>query len=62
MWGEGCVVVVGGTSGIGRQVAQLFAEGGREVAITSREERRAQVFAGEIGGRTRGCALELARP
>ena len=55
-------VVVGGTSGIGREVAQVFAERGREVVITGRDAARAQSVAAEIGGHVRGLAFDLARP
>jgi len=62
MSGQGSVVVVRGTSGIGREVAQVFAERGREVVITGRDAARAQSVAAEIGGHVRGLACDLARP
>ena len=58
----GCVVVVGGTSGIGRQLAKALADRGEEVVITGRDKARTQGIAAEIGGRTRGLALDLACP
>jgi NAD(P)-dependent dehydrogenase (short-subunit alcohol dehydrogenase family) len=58
----GCAVVVGGTSGIGRQLAKVLANRGEEVVITGRDKARTQGIAAEIGGRTRGLALDLARP
>lgn len=59
---KGSVVVVGGTSGLGREVARTFADRGREVVVTGRDAARAEAAAGEIGGRTRGLAFDLARP
>lgn len=56
------VVVIGGTSGIGRHFAQSRAERGDDVVITGRSEDRTKSVADEIGGRTRGLALDLAEP
>jgi NAD(P)-dependent dehydrogenase (short-subunit alcohol dehydrogenase family) len=56
------VVVVGGTSGIGREVARFYADQGNEVVLSGRDAGRAQAVAAEIGGHTTGIALELARP
>lgn len=62
MGAQGSVVVIGGSSGIGRELAQHYAEEGREVVVTSRDEGRAGAVADEIGGRTTGIAVDLARP
>jgi NAD(P)-dependent dehydrogenase (short-subunit alcohol dehydrogenase family) len=59
---EGSVIVVGGTRGIGREIAAVFADRGREVVLTGRDEATAQQVASEIGGSTRGLALDLAQP
>jgi NAD(P)-dependent dehydrogenase (short-subunit alcohol dehydrogenase family) len=56
------VVVIGGTSGIGRHFAQSCADRGYEVSITGRSADRTKRVAGEIGGRTSGLALDLAEP
>lgn len=56
------VVVVGGTSGIGRHFAQSCADRGDDVVITGRSEDRTKGVADEIGGRTRGLALDLTEP
>lgn len=54
------VVVIGGTSGMGREVARLYADRGCEVVLSGRDAERAKAVAGEIGGRARGIGLELA--
>jgi NAD(P)-dependent dehydrogenase (short-subunit alcohol dehydrogenase family) len=58
----GSVVVIGGTSGLGKEVARLFANRAREVVISGRDASRAQTVAGEIGGQTRGIGLDLSEP
>ncbi|NUR01489.1 MAG: SDR family oxidoreductase [Streptomyces sp.] len=54
------VVVVGGTSGIGREFARVRAGRGDEVVLTGRDRDRAEAVAKEVGGR--GLALDLSRP
>jgi NAD(P)-dependent dehydrogenase (short-subunit alcohol dehydrogenase family) len=58
----GCVVVVGGTSGLGLEVARHYAGRGHEVVLTGRDQQRAEVVAAEVGGKARGLGLDLARP
>ena len=58
----GSVVVIGGTAGIGKEVARFYAKRGRDVVISGRDKGRAAGVASEIGGRTRGVGLDLARP
>jgi len=55
-------VIVGGASGLGRVIAQRFADRGDRVVITSRSRSRADQVAAEIGGLTRGLPIDLARP
>lgn len=62
MENTGSVVVIGGTSGLGKEVARFYAKRGRDVVISGRDEGRAAAMASEIGGRTRGLGLDLARP
>jgi NAD(P)-dependent dehydrogenase (short-subunit alcohol dehydrogenase family) len=59
---DGSVVIVGGTQGLGRRLAELFAARDRDVLITGRDQARAEAVAAEIGGRARGAALDLAEP
>jgi NAD(P)-dependent dehydrogenase (short-subunit alcohol dehydrogenase family) len=56
------VVVVGGTSGLGRQVAAHYVDAGQEVVLTGRDAARAGAVAAELGGSARGIAVELAEP
>jgi NAD(P)-dependent dehydrogenase (short-subunit alcohol dehydrogenase family) len=58
----GSVVVVGGTRGLGRELAQFYAGRGRDVVISGRDAAGAQACAAEIGGSTRGIGLDLAVP
>src|SRR5690349_3541393 len=63
MPGEGgATVIVGGTSGLGKVLAQLYADRGGPVVVSSRDEARAQAAAAEIGGSTTGVALDLSKP
>lgn len=56
------VVIVGGTAGIGREIAAFFAKAGDNVVLTGRDAARAESVAKEIGGGARGVAFDLARP
>jgi len=60
--GGEAVVVVGGTSGLGRRLAEEFAGQGHPVVITGRAAERAESVAAEIEGDVRGLALDLAKP
>src|SRR5580765_3803546 len=58
----GSIVIVGGTKGLGREVAQAYADQGRDVVVTGRDRAGAEACAAEIGGSTRGLGLDLAEP
>ncbi|MET0831578.1 MAG: SDR family oxidoreductase [Acidimicrobiia bacterium] len=60
--GTGAVVVIGGSAGLGLEVARHYAERGRTVVLSSRDLGRAEAAAAEIGGDTTGIALDLAEP
>ncbi|MFE7169355.1 SDR family oxidoreductase [Streptomyces sp. NPDC057616] len=55
-------LIVGGSGGLGSVMAQHFADRGDDVIVTSRDKARAEAIAAQIGGSTRGLALDLARP
>ena len=58
----GAVLIVGGTRGLGRHLAERYARSGRDVVITGRDPERTESIAGEIGGCSSGIALDLAEP
>ena len=58
----GSVVVIGGTSGLGLEVARHYAKQGREVVLSGRDQGRAEAAAADVGGTARGVALDLAEP
>ena len=62
MSNQGSVVIVGGTSGIGLQLAKTLAGRGESVVISGRNRERTQSIAAEIGGKTTGIGLDLAEP
>jgi NAD(P)-dependent dehydrogenase (short-subunit alcohol dehydrogenase family) len=59
---KGSVLIVGGTQGLGRELAQSYADDDDDVVVTGRDQARAEAAAKEIGGRTRGIAFDLAEP
>jgi NAD(P)-dependent dehydrogenase (short-subunit alcohol dehydrogenase family) len=58
----GCVVVIGGTSGLGHEVARHYAGRGREVVLTGRDPDHAAKVAAELGASARGAGVDLTRP
>jgi NAD(P)-dependent dehydrogenase (short-subunit alcohol dehydrogenase family) len=56
------VVVIGGTTGIGLEVARLAVGRGDSVVLTGRDQGRADDVAKSLGDRARGLALDLAEP
>lgn len=59
---EGAIVIIGGTSGIGRRLAESYAAQGRRVVVGCRDAERGERIATEIGGSTSGIAVDLAEP
>jgi len=55
-------IVIGGTQGLGKELARLLVERGESVILTGRDRTRADAIAGEIGRGARGLAVDLARP
>jgi NAD(P)-dependent dehydrogenase (short-subunit alcohol dehydrogenase family) len=62
MAGKGTVVVVGGTSELGKSLAVHYAEKGHPVVVTGREPGRAQKIAAEIGHDAVGLNFDLSKP
>ena len=58
---RGSVVIVGGTRGIGRELARAYARRGSDVLITGRDAAAAEAAAADIGAAA-GLALDLTRP
>ncbi|MDR7415515.1 MAG: SDR family oxidoreductase [Armatimonadota bacterium] len=59
---EGAVVIIGGTRGIGLEIARHYAGQGRSVVISGRDPDRAATVAREIGPTVQGIGLDLTRP
>jgi NAD(P)-dependent dehydrogenase (short-subunit alcohol dehydrogenase family) len=62
MASQGAVVVIGASSGIGEAIAKHYADAGRKVYVSSRDQSRADEAAERIGGDTHGLAVDLAQP
>ena len=56
------VVIIGGTSGLGRSLAEAYVARGARVAVGGRDEARASTVASDIGGDARGFAIDVAQP
>jgi NAD(P)-dependent dehydrogenase (short-subunit alcohol dehydrogenase family) len=52
-------LVSGGTSGLGRAMAQALVEAGARVSVTSRDKKRAQATAAELGAGALGIELDV---
>lgn len=59
---DGSVVVVGGTSGLGREIANHYAKQGEQVIITGRDAGRSEQTAAELGDNVSGVGFDLTRP
>ena len=56
------IVIAGGTSGIGLELARDLVSGGDRVVITGRDAERARSIAAGIGQSATGVALDLSEP
>jgi NAD(P)-dependent dehydrogenase (short-subunit alcohol dehydrogenase family) len=56
------VVIVGGTAGIGLELARHLVDAGDEVVVTGRDPGRAERVAKELGARAHGLGFDLAEP
>jgi NAD(P)-dependent dehydrogenase (short-subunit alcohol dehydrogenase family) len=59
---DGAVMIVGGTSGLGLEVARHYVEAGRRVIVTGHRPEHAPQVAKELGGRTEGLVFDLTEP
>lgn len=59
---DGTVLIVGGTGGIGRELAAHYIDRGREVIITGRDPANAEAAASDLGGKARGMGFDLGQP
>jgi NAD(P)-dependent dehydrogenase (short-subunit alcohol dehydrogenase family) len=59
---ERTVVVVGGTSGIGLEIAKEVVARGDRVVLTGRDPSRASEVAASIGDRASGVAVDISEP
>lgn len=62
--GDGLVLIVGGTSGIGLRLAETYAARGRDVVITGRDVDRTDAAAASIPGpgAASACTVDLSEP
>lgn len=58
----GSVLIVGGTAGIGHEVARHYADSGSTVIITGREAERARGVSAALGSNVTGIGFDLADP
>jgi NAD(P)-dependent dehydrogenase (short-subunit alcohol dehydrogenase family) len=56
------LVVIGGTSGIGLEIARRAVARGDEVVLSGRDAARAEAVARDLGGDARGIAVDIADP
>lgn len=59
---SGSVVVVGGTAGLGLELARHYVAAGRAVVVTGRDADRATAAAAGLGEGATGIAFDLADP
>jgi NAD(P)-dependent dehydrogenase (short-subunit alcohol dehydrogenase family) len=60
--GQGSVLIVGGTAGIGRALGAHYQGRGDHVIITGRDPERARSVAAEIGDGVEGLGFDLSAP
>ena len=56
------VMIVGGTSGIGLELARHYVTRGRDVVLTGRDADRAKKIAEQLGDGATGLGFDLSRP
>jgi NAD(P)-dependent dehydrogenase (short-subunit alcohol dehydrogenase family) len=55
-------VIIGGTQGLGRELASMLAARGEQVFLSGRDRNRSERVAADIGQGTRGLAVDLTKP
>jgi NAD(P)-dependent dehydrogenase (short-subunit alcohol dehydrogenase family) len=58
----GAVVVIGGTGGLGREIAKHYLDQDREVVLSGRDPSHAAAVASELGSKARGIGFDLTQP
>lgn len=58
----GTSVIVGGTAGIGLEIARQLAARGDRVVITGRDRERARSVAATLGNKAEGLAVDISKP
>lgn len=56
------IVVIGGTSGIGLEIAKEVVARGDRVVLTGRDQTRAEAIARSVGENATGLALDISEP
>lgn len=56
------ILICGGSSGIGRELAKDLVAAGDRVIVTSRSAENAEAVAAELGSYTQGIALDVSEP
>jgi NAD(P)-dependent dehydrogenase (short-subunit alcohol dehydrogenase family) len=59
---DGSVLVVGGTSGLGRAIGAHYQKQGKSVIVTGRDQARAEGVAAELGEGVKGLGVDLSKP
>lgn len=59
---DSTIVIVGGTSGIGLEIARDTIERGDRVVITGRDQARTEEIAATLGPEASGVALDISEP
>ena len=56
------ILVVGGTSGIGLEIAKEVVARGDKVILTGRDQERAEAIAATVGPNAQGLAVDISEP
>jgi NAD(P)-dependent dehydrogenase (short-subunit alcohol dehydrogenase family) len=59
---DGSVMIVGGTAGLGLEIARHYQGEGKQVIVTGRDQERSEKVAAELGEGVSGLGFDLAAP